>query len=198
MVSDKRHIAPRISEDEALEIFTRPRFSWFGRPVEFFPTASPEVRPSLELVWLPSFIVPFHVNSRKGAGVITVSVEAWSGAFAIFEMHDMVESGGPLEGELFEPRLGEPEAIAQGRDNLLHTILRQRSFGPKPEIRASGEVELLHYPFWVYYYERRPGRLDIKLIDAVTGAKGGAKTKSGLLAAFQAASKPADANSNQH
>ena len=49
--------------------------------------------------------------------------------------------------------------------------------------------DLLLYPFWVYYYERKPGALDILIEDAVTGAKGGAKTKAAILNAFKAQEK---------
>ena len=115
---------------------------------------------------------------------MTVSVEAYSGAFAIFEMHPYLLDSPP-PGDHFPPRIPESEAVETGRRELQHTILRLRSMGGKPVVGEAQRVELLQYPFWVYYYERRRGLLDIKLLDAVTGGKGGAKTKVGVLEAFK-------------
>lgn len=170
-----------MDEAHALAIFERKSKNPIRRIFQRSP-AKPR-KPVTELVWVPFYIIPIHVESSQGPGVITVSVEAYSGAFAIFQMQPDIEDAALAE-QSFAPRLSAEEAIAIGRKELLHTILRQRSTGPKPEIVSTDESYVLHYPFWLYYYERRRGLLDVKLLDAATGAKGGGKTKRGILDAL--------------
>lgn len=150
----------------------------------FLPKTRTNPREHIERVWLPLYLVTFHVSSPKGPGFIRVFVEAYSGAFAIFQMNDAIVEGALAE-EWFPPKMSEQEAVERGRAELLHTILRQRGAGGKPLIETCEAVEVLHYPFWVFYYERRPGLLDIKVLDAATGDKAGAKTKAAILEAFK-------------
>lgn len=49
---------------------------------------------------------------------------------------------------------------------------------------APSNTELIAYPYWVYYYQRSAGKLDAKLLDAVTGAPVGPRVKSAFLAAI--------------
>ncbi len=141
--------------------------------------------PRIERVWLPYYVVTLKLASPRGEGAVSVSVEGYSGAFAIFEMHDdLVE--GDLEEEAFQPMLSEEEAVAIGRRELLRTILRRRGQREKPVIEETLGVEVFYYPYWVYYYERRRGLLDIRIQDALTGEKGGNRTRYGILSAFAA------------
>jgi hypothetical protein len=142
------------------------------------------------LVWLPYYIIPVKVCSRRGEGEITVSVDGCSGSFAIFEMHnDIVE--GDIDGETFPPKLDEQDAARIARKQLLATIMRQRSNREKPAPEEVLDVDLLYWPVWVYYYERRPGRLDIRVLDALTGSKPGPRLKTAVLAAFASAKENA-------
>ena len=117
-------------------------------------------------------------------------MDGCSGSFAIFEMHaDIVEGG--IEGETFPPKLDEQDAARIARKQLLATIMRQRSNREKPAPEQVLGVDLIHWPIWVYYYERRPGRLDIRVLDAVTGSKPGPRLKTAVLAAFTSAKENA-------
>jgi len=185
-----KHVEPRFSRSEALGFFERRRFAnlWGllgGRASQQnLAAASPSRQlPFVELVWLPHYIISFRVSSSKGPGTIDVSVEAHSGAFAVFQMHeDLVE--GDVEGTVFPPKLSGEEAIESGKRNLLRSILRQRGQWNKPEIHEAVGTDLFYYPFWVYYYERGRGFLDIQVYDAARGEKGGPKTKTGVLSAL--------------
>jgi hypothetical protein len=172
------HVPARVPREVAIQRAAR-RGPWFLRMLRRRDAA-----PRVECVWLTLYLVPFSVTSSKGPGTMTVSVEGQSGAFAIFEMHSEVQTGR-VEGEVFEPRMPEREAIELGRQELLHAILRQSSRGAKPVVGDAGTVSRLCYPFWVYYYERRHGLLDIVMLDAVTGLPAGTKIKAGLLEAFK-------------
>jgi len=147
--------------------------------------------PRVQLVWLPHFIVSVKVTSSKGPGEIDVSVEGHSGSFAVFQMHPDLVERSEVEGEAFPPRLSPEEAIQIGRTELLKTILRQRGHRQKPAIVGTGNIDLFYYPFWIYYYERRRGLIDIQIFDAARGVKGGARTKVGILSGLVGSDAPA-------
>lgn len=181
-------IEPRVPESSARAYFERRRWQnlWGLLKVSSVKTAAnttsnKPLLPSIQLVWLPHYVVTVDVSSRKGPGEIDVSVEAHSGSFAIFQMHEDLIEKDEVPGEVFEPKLGEKEIIEIGRRELLKTILRRRGQREKPTIIGTGEIDLFYYPFWIYYYERRHGLLDIQVFDAARGIKGGTRTKVGIL-----------------
>ena len=132
---------------------------------------------------MPHYLIEFAVTSRRGPGTITVSVEAHSGAFAVIESaRGVVER--PDEKNTFPPKLGQEEAVVMGRKDLLQSIMRRRGQRHRPLIEKAVGVDLFHYPYWVYYYERRRGRLDVKVLDALTREPGRPRTRAGVLSAL--------------
>jgi len=191
-----KFIEPRVPESAAVRFFERRRFAnlWglLRRRSSAAGNSSEGERrlPCIELVWLPYYIITIKARSSRGGGEITVSVEGYSGAFAIFQMHaDVVE--GEVGGETFAPKLNEKEATRIARSQLLATIMRQRGGREKPVPGEVIRVELLQYPLWVYYYERRRERLDIRVLDALNGSKPGPRLKASILTAFASAKKNA-------
>lgn len=142
--------------------------------------------PCIELIWFPHYLISITVTSRKGRGEITVLVEGYSGAFVIFEMHEVIVQGDPPK-RTYPPTLTEEAATEIGRKRLVRAIMHQRSRGSKPMLEETATVSLLQYPYWVYYYERRPSLLDIRVVDGVMGSLVGTKTKVAILEAFAAA-----------
>lgn len=181
-----RYIEARVSEDAALRFFHRRRLgNLYGllRRRSRVTTLGGKSLPYMERVWLPHYRIDIRVVSHRGPGQISVSVEGHSGSFAIFQMHeDLVE--GNLDEELFPPALTQEEAVETGRRELLKTILRRRGQQEKPYIEDTLGVDIFYYPFWVYYFRRRGRYLDIRLQDAISGERGGNRTKMGLLNAF--------------
>ena len=86
--------------------------------------------------------------------------------------------------EHFSPTLDEAGAVEAARSGLITAVLRSPGWSAKPRVGSLRSVELLQYPFWVYYFERRRGLLDAKLLDAVTGRPTGGKVKDAMMAAF--------------
>ena len=172
------HVPPRIARDDAIARATSRRL--FGRlRAPKFPNL-----PSAELIWFPYFLVEIEAINKNVPKSVMTSVEGWTGAFALFDMDaDLVT--GVIEGPRFPPKLDEDASAKIARTQLQIAILRQRG-AEKPVVNAVLSVERLLYPLWVYYHERRRGLIDIKIIDAVTGAKGGAQTRKGVLEAFKA------------
>jgi hypothetical protein len=147
-----------------------------------FPPAPPV---KVECVWLPVYLVTISVEHRGTPGRVVCSVDGLSGAFAIFEMTALITAGEP-GGESFASKIDAAEAERIGRERLIVDILRRRGRRGKPVPGATESVELLRWPYWVYYHRRRGGRMDIQLLDAATGERAGHKIKLGLLDAFRA------------
>ncbi len=184
-----RHVAPAVSEGRAVEIIDAGWSARLHRSLSVFrPTDSDSSRPRAELVWMPSYLITIRLESKQGPSEVTCNVDACSGSFALFQMHDAV-ADGEAAGETFPPVLDEGRAEKVAREELVKTILRRRSRAGKPLPTKTLRVELLSYPYWVYYYQRRPGVIDIRVLDAATGRPVGNKIKLGILDAFKAAAK---------
>ncbi len=192
-----------MSEESALAFFQRRNWKnlWGLLRVSSKTRVSQSTSPRLprtQIVWLPHHIVSIQVDSRQGPGEIDISVEAQSGAFAIFQMHENLEDVESVEGEVFDFKIEEKEAIEIGRRELLKTILRRRGQREKPAIVGAGKVDHFYYPFWIYYYERRRGLLDIQVFDAARGIKGGTRTKVGILSGLVGSDSAARAALEEH
>lgn len=182
-----KHIEARVSRNAALAHFRRRRFRNLYGLLLPRPSVTPSgaTLPALERVWLPFYLIDVHVSSRRGPGTMSVSVEGYSGAFAVFERHDNLVDGD-IADECFPPRLSPEQAVEIGRQQLLQSILRRRSQQVKPSMGDTLRVSVFYHPFWVYYFQRRGGRLDFRVQDALTGEKAGNRNRSGLLDAFVA------------
>ncbi|MCF6284470.1 MAG: hypothetical protein L3K26_04710 [Candidatus Hydrogenedentes bacterium] len=143
--------------------------------------------PYIEQIWFPYHLYTFEMTSPKGPGLMTVSVEAWSKAFAIFQLGEQLSDTQPETGEVFAPKLSIEDCEPTARDDLLHTVMRQRSrSGGKPVPGDIIERETILYPFWVYYYQRKKGLLDLKIVDGISGRQIGHRTRGAVLEAFLA------------
>ncbi len=132
-----------------------------------------------------------HVAPRIDEGPpITVSVSGYAGIFAIFQLHEFLLDGAPPE-EAFPPALTPEEAERVARRELVGTLIRLRGNRKRFEPGDTVGIELIHYPYWVYYFERRRGRLDMRVLDALTGEKPGHRLKLAMLEALVAAAAPA-------
>ena len=138
--------------------------------------------PKLEIVWLPRHLFDIRCVLPKDERVITACVDSHSGGFTVFEMDNwLVDSEAP--GPAFAPAMSLDEAELIARRELLSFILRQRGILAKPEPRETVRVRLIHHPYWVYYFDGG-GYVDIRVLDAVTGERGGGKAKRAVLNAF--------------
>jgi hypothetical protein len=178
------HLEPRNDLAAALRFFNRRR--WLRRVLRLglpYPHTLSNRLPYAELVWMPFYLITYRVTSRRGTGTTDVSVDAYLGAFGVFQMHaNLLDE--PVEGEIFPPHMAEDEAITFGRKRLLETIMFRRGHRNKPVPGEAENITVFYYPFYVYYYERRRGKLDIRVFDAVRGENPGSKTKGSILRAM--------------
>lgn len=145
--------------------------------------------PRMERVWFPHYLVRVRVTSRKGPGEMLCGVEAWTGSVFLLQLADTPDDQ-EVEGSTFPPRLEPEAAVKIARKELIHTIMRQRSRGPKPELKETLACDLVYFPFWIYYYARRGSFIDIRVLNGATGEAVGNRTRTGVLDAFMAATNP--------
>ena len=147
------------------------------------PIQSARQLPYLELVWMPQYLMTFAMHGRRGAETARVTVDGLTSQFTLFFADHQLREGAP-EGEIPDPEIGPDRAETIARRAAQSWLLRYHRVR-KLNIGAMQSIELLRYPFWVYYYQRRRGLLDLRIVDAVTGELPGSKLKYGIVRAFQ-------------
>ncbi len=180
------HIPARVSMDDAMRFFKRRRpANLYGLIPHKGPIATSRGKglPLIERIWLSYYLVDLELRSLGKLGRATVSVEGFSGAFAVFQMHDDMVDGPPPDSEYFPPKIARKEAVRTARQELVRAILRRRGQQDKPFIENTLAVNLLYYPYWVYYF-KKAGKLSIRVQDALTAEKAGNRTRAGILQAF--------------
>lgn len=184
----------RLSGADAVAKINRPRlgnlYGLLSRPIRVHAPGDPSTRvpPFVERLWMPSYAFHFHAERAGKRGFVWAAIDAWSGAFAIIDNYDELQTL-EIEEESFGPRIDEAAAAEMARKCLLQAALRQRGQFNKPIIGGLEDVRLFHTPVWVLYRRRRNRRIDIRVIDGHSGALAGAKTRAAVLDALIAASK---------
>ena len=186
-----RYVRVQFDLDEAAKLLTKSKLSNLRR---FFGVQhAPALR--IELIYLPHYAITIPVYQGKSKSTAGAAIEALSGAFSLRRYKDELLSDTPPEpGEIFAPQIKEGDALDIARDGILRNALRERGGRRTFQWADPESVELLQHPFWVYYYARRRGLLDIRLLDAVTGDRPGSKTKGGVLDAFIGAGRKSQVN----
>ena len=150
--------------------------------------------PYLEPLCLPTFLVSFEkpVNNKGAVRTMGSLVDGHGATCSICDLDTMRwdEPNAHSEPtESFEPRLSPKEAEAIARQQLRLLLLRRPGWRRKVETPDPKRSELIDYPYWVYYYQRRRALLDVKILDAVTGEVTGPKIKTSLLDALASTGK---------
>jgi len=170
----------RLDEADAVLRLT-PGQSWWARLLPFLVRKKPFLR--AELVWFPHYLVTFAMVAKEPCGEMTVIVEAWSGAFNVVDLKSGVQPIQPRE-PLFPPKLEPEAAVRLAKRNLTQVLLRQRSRGSKPLPHTVVENREVYLPFWIGYYEKKPGNIDFRVLDGTSGEKLGHRTRAGVLEAL--------------
>lgn len=185
----------RIDAQTAAHAFTRPRwgnlFGLFAHRAIILPDEPREsgALPRLERLWIPAYAIKLALTSRRGKSATWISVDACSGAFALFERADELAEADLAEANCFPQTLDEAAAIEAGRHGLLQYILRRRGQGDKPLVESVDEVRLYFAPVWALYYRRRRRYIDLALLDGYTGGPMGSRAKQAIVNALVAKHK---------
>jgi hypothetical protein len=183
-------VPQRVSESQARAWFRRRGFGLLGWLLGLLTpgkTLKDRTLPRLELIWMPHYLYSVEVClPRKPSGTMGITVDAWGGVFMVVEMTGDLDEGDPQEA-VFQPMMTPEQAESVGREQLVRALMRRRGQRDKPTPGNTVSHELFYYPFWVYYYQRMPGAIDIGLLDAASGDKTGPRMKRAVLKAFHQA-----------
>ncbi len=138
--------------------------------------------PYLEVVWLPYYHARVEVRRRDQGRTADVLVCGSDGTTNLCDVATLKW----LDGEPPPPLLAtisREEAADAACRAVLGLVARQGWSGKPPTLHVA-DVADVHYPVWVYYYERRRGRLDVRLVDALNARLTGGKMKAALIAAL--------------
>jgi hypothetical protein len=190
-----QYVRAQFALNEATERLTRTRFSGIRRVLGI--GLPPALR--VELIYLPHYAITIPVYQGESKSTACAAIEACSGAFSLRRYKQELISDQPQDtGQVFTPQITEAEALEIAQDGILRNALRERGGRRTFKWAEPESVHLLLHPFWVYYYARRRGLLDIRLLDAVTGDRPGSKTKGGVLDAFVDAGRENQRNQVEH
>lgn len=182
-----------IDEATARGKLEQRRASWLGR---WFPlplitshsqtASSPAVR--LERVWLPHYLISIDVRRGNEQRVAMALVGGHEPTVSLVEPASLAWAEEPPP-ETFPARIDPAQALEAAREALLRLLLARPGWGRQLALEAGGRVEPIQYPFWAYYFRRRGGMLDVRLLDAVSGSPAGPKAKVALLSALADAAR---------
>jgi hypothetical protein len=201
-----RFIQPTVDQDAARQRFEHQRFKRLRQalsaglrylsPANLLTDRSARVveshrpLPYMEVVWLPYYHLCIETVAKGASRPVDVLVSSHDGQFAMMDLSGLTFASLD-DAEHFDPIMSQDDAVEIARTSLVAAILRSPGWGTKPKIGQTLHVELVQYPFWTYTFERRRGRLDIRVLDAITGKLPGPKTKGTILQAFVAAKRAA-------
>jgi hypothetical protein len=147
--------------------------------------------PKLELIWLPHYRVSLQAaesspevdgSSRQARPSVEILVDGFDRRATPFLLTN-VNWLSNIEQVPYEPNVTAQDAIALAHQALLDVGLLRSPWAQGVTTWETLHVDVIHYPFWVYYYRVRH-RIDIRLLDALTGKPTGPGGKISLLSAL--------------
>ena len=135
-----------------------------------------------ERVWLPFALVSAECGSSTAAKRLCCLVDRIEGS--VFGLRDDLDEPVLIEVESPLP----PQLDLDECRPLAERFLRRRMLIARTECElAIGTSEKCLYPFWAAYFERRRRRIEVRLLDAVTGDPSGAGLRTAFLSGLRAA-----------
>lgn len=176
------HVPSQLTRHDAAGVLNR---RWINRLQRWLGQNSPETvnAERVQLIWMPHYLIDLTIESSRGSAIQQVTLDAYGSVFALWNFNVPPERGVPA-GESFPPRLDPQTGIDKAILALTNTTLQMRGQKGKPHVNGCSAIQLLYYPYWVWYYERRKGLLDLKIVDGVMGERPGNQIKRAMLEAF--------------
>lgn len=142
--------------------------------------------PKYELIAWPLYIVRFLLQSgTEKTQEIFIAVDAWAKTIARFErMREVSEKPSADFQLIIRPSISLDEVKSIAQYGLMQQLLRQRRLQPAPETVLPEVVLMVYTPVWACYFARTLYSLDVRLLDAYSGEKIGAQTRSAFLNAL--------------
>ncbi len=176
------HVPLTISRSEAHERLSRR--GMLGRLLPA-PRQAYAHLPKLSCIYLPHWLLELTLTAPgpNNTGRLMATVDAHAGACALCTFAEDPHEGLPPEAH-FAPFLELEECARLAERDTSMRVLAQRGQRRRPFVENVQCIGLLHWPYWIYYYERLTGRIDFRMLDAATGEKPGHKLKTAALNAL--------------
>lgn len=146
-----------------------------------------------ELVWLPAAIAQVASNGgpRKhgsGSSALCVVERVLGHAWMVASPGVELETETPVEGRdgSLEPRLAVAECASRAAACLGRGLSMARATA---NVGAEPECQEASYPFWALYLRRRR-KLDLRILDAVTGRRASSGIRAAIVTAILEAAQP--------
>jgi hypothetical protein len=141
-----------------------------------FPDSCKRRLTRIEKVYIPHYLFIFHQSTRAGVEVHYVLIDAVCG-FGVFTNADLKMRNEEATEPIFPALVSQEKGLEKAKDWLTRWNIRKHAFHLKPPELLSSQVRFFHFPFWVAYYQRPKGRVDIEVIEGVQGYLEGGRTK---------------------
>ena len=138
----------------------------------------------LERVWLPFALVSAECGSTTETTRLCCLVDRIEGS--VFGLRDDLDEPVLMQVENpLPPQLDLDECRPLAELYLRRRLLIART---ERDLEMETAQECL-YPFWAAYFERRRQRIDVRLLDAITGDASGTGLRTAFLSGLRAAVK---------
>lgn len=139
----------------------------------------------VEITYLPHYLVNFSLLTSAAPRRAAVLVGAHEPTTSLWDVTQTEWSD--TEGSSEFPPAVDPQRACELAGRLASSTLRRLTPGARNPLSLIFEsIELIGYPYWAYYFHRRVGLFDVRLLDAVSGRPAGARLKVALLTALAA------------
>jgi len=169
-----KEILPREKIESILSRWEEKRKGLLG-PL-LFPDSCKRQLLRVEKVYIPHYLFIFHQSARAGVEVHYVLIDAVCG-FGVFTNAEPEMRNEDVTEPVFPALVSREKALAKAKDWLSKWNIRQHAFRLKLPEPLSSRVRFLHLPFWVGYYQRPKGRVDVEVVDGVQGFLEGGRTQ---------------------
>jgi hypothetical protein len=129
-----------------------------------------------EKLYVPHYLFTFHQSARSGVEVHYVLIDAVCGFGAFTNAEPELRKEGPKE-PVFASSVSEQKAQEKAKDWLAKWNIRRHAFHLTPPELLSCRSIFFHFPFWVAYYQRPSGKVDMEVVDGVQGFLEGGRTR---------------------
>lgn len=141
-----------------------------------FPDSCKRRQVRIDRFFIPHYLFTFHQSTRSGTEVHFLLIDAVCGFGAFTNTEPELRREQPSD-VVFSILISEEKAQEKAKDWLTRWNLRKHALQFKPPEVLSSKVRLFYFPFWVAYYQRPSGRVDVEVVDGVQGYMEGSRTK---------------------
>jgi hypothetical protein len=141
-----------------------------------FPDSCKRRLVRIEKVYIPHYLFVFEQSTGAGVEIHYVLIDAVCG-FGAFTDADLKMRSVEAAEPIFPALVPREKALQKAKDWLSRWNIRKHAFHFKTPEFLSSQVRFFHYPFWVAFYQRPKGRVDVEVLDGIRGYLEGGRTK---------------------